>query len=101
MLALILSGIDPNVVEIMLSKWRHFKSQEDTSLFFPSLITQLCKREKVEEYVADTCVNPGPHIFPLQIQGEDAPCQSKNRKVDLGKSTTKSQSHADHPLWGP
>lgn len=78
----ILSSIDLNVEEIVLSYSRNFKIQWGLFLFFPSLITKLWKSAEMEEYVTDTWVDPGPHIFPLMIQGKGAPNQSKNRKVD-------------------
>ncbi|KAF3681551.1 hypothetical protein FXO38_01654 [Capsicum annuum] len=54
-------------------------------LFFPSLITELPKRAKVKEYVADTWVHPCPHIIPLKFRGEGAPGQSNKRNMDFEK----------------
>lgn len=84
MVACILSRITLNVVQIVISQWGHFKIHGGT-LFF-SLIIKLCRRVKVEDYPADTWVQPKTHIFPLKIQGDGAHHQSK-RKINLGKST--------------
>lgn len=67
MVASILSGISPNMKEIMISELSHFRNHEGTLFLFPCLITNICKREEIKEYTIDTWVYPGPQIFPLKF----------------------------------
>ncbi|KAF3613302.1 hypothetical protein FXO37_36438 [Capsicum annuum] len=87
MVACILYGITLNMGEIVILEWRHFNNQGGALLLFLSLIIVLCRKEEAEEYVIDTRMLSGPHIFPLKILCEGVPIQSKKRKVDSGNST--------------
>lgn len=68
---------------------------------FPSLITELCTRSEVKEYAVDTWVHPSPRIFPLNMQGDCAPSQSKNRKVDFGNSIAEDLDSCRPSTTGP
>lgn len=89
MVACILSSISLNMGEIMILDWRYLKSKGGILLSFPSLITKLCRRVRVEKYLSNTWVKPNPRITPLKIYGEGEPGQRKMRKVKLCKSTTE------------
>ncbi|KAF3614679.1 putative 14 kDa proline-rich protein DC2.15-like [Capsicum annuum] len=64
----------------------HIKNQGGVPLLFPLLIKKLCKRDKVEVYLGDTCVSPRHHIYPFKIWGEGASGKSKKRKINLCRS---------------
>lgn len=48
--ACILENILLNVGRLVLSNIRHFKNRDGSLLLFSSLITELCRRDRVEEY---------------------------------------------------
>lgn len=55
-------------------------------LMFPSLITLLCKRADVEEYLGDNQISLKEPIYPLKMHGAGTTSNRKNRQIDLGKS---------------
>lgn len=55
-------------------------------LMFPSMITEMCRRVKVEEYLGDNWISPNTPIYPLKIRGKVTLGKSKKRKVKSEKS---------------
>lgn len=87
MVACILENISLNVGRLMILDIKHFKIHGGTLLLFPSFITELCKRFKVEEYPRDTWVQPNTLIYPLKIWGEGLSSKSKKTKINVDNST--------------
>lgn len=52
----IFSSITLNVGQTMILEGRNFKIQDAMLLLFSSPITELCRMDEVEEYLADTWV---------------------------------------------
>lgn len=89
MVSCILGIISVNVGRHVFLDMRHIKNRGGSPLLFSSLITELCKRDRIEDYSGDTWLHPKNTIYPLMICGEGALAMSKKRNIDVGKSTTK------------
>lgn len=87
-----------NVSHLVISDIKFYKNHSGTHLLFPSLITELCRRARVMEYPNNAWVRHGTPIYPLKIHGEREPSKSKNKKIDLGKSTCEEPKSLGHPL---
>lgn len=61
---------------------KYFKNKGGLMHIFPSLITELCKRPKVEEYSGDNWISPKTLIYPINMHGEGANSKIKKSKID-------------------
>lgn len=55
--------------------------QDSPTLMFPSLITKLCRREKVE-CPGDCWIQTEKPHHPLKVKGEGGALKSKKRKIE-------------------
>lgn len=73
MVACKLDNIPLNVGRLVISDIIFYKNHSGVHFLFPSLITEMCRRERVVEYPNDTLVHPGTPIYPTKIWGKGAP----------------------------
>lgn len=86
MVACILDNISLNVGLFVIPEFRNYKSRGRLLLLLSSLITELCKWDRVKEYSRDNSITPKTPIYPLKMLGEGTTYKRKNRNIDLGKS---------------
>lgn len=55
--------------------------QDSPTLMFPSLITKLCRRKKVE-CPGDCWIQTEKPYHPLKVKGEGGALKSKKRKIE-------------------
>lgn len=85
----------------MVNEIDYFKIHGGTNLFDPCLITELCKRQRLEEYASDTCVCPSAPIYPLRIWGEGTLQKSKKRNINLEEPTCSEPEPNRPTTMGP
>lgn len=73
----------------------------DTYILFPSLVTELCRRAGVVEYLDDTWVHSETLIYPFKIWGKGEPSKRKKINVDLVKSTVEGSGSCRSSTDGP
>lgn len=59
---------------------RTYKFRGEPILIFSSLITKICKREKVEKYQEDNWIAPNTPIYPLNMCSKGVATKSKKKK---------------------
>lgn len=68
---------------------------------FLSLITKLCIRSRVEEYLGDNWTILKTTTYPLKMHDEGIASKSKKMKIDLGKLVDNDINSCRPTLEGP
>jgi len=82
-IACILYGIPVNVGHYIVRELKEYVLQGGTSLIFPSLITELCRRAQVKKWDGDHLIMTYKPLHPLRVTGAASVLKSNKRKVEI------------------
>lgn len=66
-----------NVGHFFMWELKEFKIHDGLFLMFSSLITKLCRQDRVKKFERDNWLEPSAPIFPLKRLGEGTVIKSK------------------------